>query len=395
MIPAHKLSGMIGTTPAAGIALAALFLLASVTPSSAAMPTLPEYAPVTFPDLPGWAEDDTSAAFQTFLRSCPAVLKAADNPQSPQRLFQPACREALTLSTAKATRDIARIFFERHFTPHRVVHAGSQGLLTGYYEPILRGSRTKTPEFTVPLYRRPPDLEAVAATPQQDSTVAGLTAMRRAGSTFVPYYTRAEIEEGALAGAGLEFLWVRDAVELFMLQVQGSGRVRLADGTIVPVGYDGKNGHPYTSIGRYLIDRGQFAADRMSLQALVRWLRADPARGQAVMRQNASYVFFREQPAATQGAIGAMGIPLTPGRSMAIDASIHPLGAPIYVSSPTLRHATPGHGYARLMIAQDVGAAIKGPERGDLFFGTGDRAGRLAGVTKHDGSLFVLLPRTP
>jgi membrane-bound lytic murein transglycosylase A len=189
-------------------------------------------------------------------------------------------------------------------------------------------------------------------------------------------------------------MYLADPVDVFFMQVQGSGRIRLPDGQMVRVHYDGKNGYPYTSIGRHLIDTGVLTADQMSLDALAKWLRADPERGRKVMWNNASYVFFRELTGAEAGGpLGVIEIPLTDGRSLAVDAGVHAIGTPIFVTSPTLSHATKGGAFERLMIAQDVGSAIKGPERGDIYFGSGDEAGRLAGVTKHQGNFYVLLPR--
>jgi membrane-bound lytic murein transglycosylase A len=181
---------------------------------------------------------------------------------------------------------------------------------------------------------------------------------------------------------------------VFFLQIQGSGRVKLTDGSVVRVHYDGKNGHPYSSIGRYLMEKGLLAADKVSMGALKQWLKADPERGKKVMWQNASYVFFRELKGAEQakGPLGAMQAPLTPGRSLAVDPGHHALGMPIYVSAAGMKHVNKAGVFNRLMVAQDVGSAIKGPERGDIYFGSGDAAGRLAGVTKHAGKFIVLLP---
>jgi membrane-bound lytic murein transglycosylase A len=187
--------------------------------------------------------------------------------------------------------------------------------------------------------------------------------------------------------------YLANPVDKFFMQVQGSGRIKLRDGSMVRVSYDGKNGHPYTSIGRHLIDTGVVDADKMSLEALSAWLKADAERGRKVMELNKSYVFFRElKGEEAKGALGVLHIPLSPGRSLAVDAGFHAIGLPIYVISPTLKHNTWSGGFNRLMVAQDVGSAIKGPERGDIYFGTGDVAGKLAGNTKHPGNLFVLLP---
>jgi membrane-bound lytic murein transglycosylase A len=217
--------------------------------------------------------------------------------------------------------------------------------------------------------------------------------LRRNGEKLVPYYTRAEIEAGALEGKGLELLYLDDPVELFFMQIQGSGRVRLTDGSWVRLGYAAKNGHSYVSIGKILAERGDRPKD-LTMEGLKAWLRADPARGRALMQENTSYVFFRELPKteAGDGPVGAQGVALTPGRSLAVDASYHALGTPIFVAAPELK-TLDGAPFRRLMIAQDVGSAIRGPERGDIFFGTGDAAGAIAGMAKQKARFFVLLPK--
>jgi membrane-bound lytic murein transglycosylase A len=390
--------------------LSATIVLAMSGPSHANPPAAPaaatpggidrgkaRFLPVAFSELPGWADDDHAAAFKAFRASCPKVIALARSGR-PRKQPIPvdmiaACEEAMR-QPEKASRGDSRAFFERHFQPHRVVHANPHGLLTGYYEPLMEGARTKSDRFQSPLYKRPPDLVTVVEETQR-SAVGQLTHARQTRAGLVPFATRAEIDEGALGGQGLELLWLRDPVDKFFLQIQGSGRVRLTDGTTIRVHYDGKNGHPYTSIGRFLIDKGLLAADKVSMGALGRWLRADPARGRFVMQQNASYVFFRELPDGAGGPLGAIEVSLVPGRSLAIDPSVHTLGAPIYVSAPTLTHARQGKPFTRLMVAHDVGSAIKGPERGDIYFGSGDTAGRIAGITKHPGHLFALVARSP
>jgi membrane-bound lytic murein transglycosylase A len=218
--------------------------------------------------------------------------------------------------------------------------------------------------------------------------------MRKTTKGLEPFATRAEIEQGALKGHGLELMYLEDPVDAFFMQVQGSGRIKLRDGATVRLNYDGKNGYPYTSIGRYLVDKGFFTAEEITLQRLRAFLRADPHRGREVMWQNKSFVFFRElDPAiAADGPLGAQSVPLTPGRSLAVDVGVHTLGLPVYVVAPSLAHGERGGAFNRLMVAQDVGSAIKGPERGDIFFGSGAAAGKLAGTTRHPGNLFVLLP---
>jgi membrane-bound lytic murein transglycosylase A len=360
------------------------------------------YQPTTFAEIPGWQEDDHAAAFKTFRKSCDRVLAAARDratvekvpaPAPPPPALVAAC-EAAGRQTGPVTKAIAKVFFEQHFTPNAVVHAGPKGLLTGYYEPVLTGSRTPQGEFQTPIYKRPPDLVNLVDETQRAAAGMAFSHARKTGTGVEPYATRAAIEQGALNDKNLELMYLTDPVEVFFLQIQGSGRVRLTDGSVVRVHYDGKNGHPYSSIGRYLMEKGLLAADKVSMGALKQWLKADPERGKKVMWQNASYVFFRELKGAEQakGPLGAMQAPLTPGRSLAVDPGHHALGLPIYVSAADMKHVNKAGVFNRLMVAQDVGSAIKGPERGDIYFGSGDAAGRLAGVTKHAGKFIVLLP---
>jgi membrane-bound lytic murein transglycosylase A len=290
----------------------------------------------------------------------------------------------------------ARAWFEHTFTPHRVEHSEGQGLLTGYYEPVIDGAREPGGPFTVPILRRPPDLVNLVAESERGAKAHALTHARRVpDGNLETYATRTEIENGCLSGQGLELVFLADPVDAFFLHVQGSGRIRMPDGRLVRITYDGKNGHPYTSVGRYLIDAGLFPADQMSLDALKVWLRADPSRGREVMRQNASYVFFRELTGSqAEAPFGTMEIHLTTGRSLAVDTRFHAIGTPVFVTAPSLVHAGDSGGFHRLMVAQDVGSAIRGPERGDIYFGSGDEAGVLAGHTKHPGHFFVLLPRS-
>jgi membrane-bound lytic murein transglycosylase A len=355
-------------------------------------------SPAAFTDLPGWETDDHLAALKTFVKSCDKVIKGVPGAQADATAaaLADACRAAIALKSP--TKASAKKFFETRFVPNRVVHKDACGLLTGYYEPVLEGSRTREGQFQTPVYRRPPDLQNVVAETQRAAKSDALTHVRKTDAGTTPYYTRAEIEQGALANKGLELLYLADPVDVFFMHIQGSGRVHLTDGTTTRINYDGKNGHPYSSIGRYLIEKGLLDANKVSMQSLCKWLRADPDRGQKVMWQNASFIFFRELKGldAEAGPMGALSVSLTPGRSLAVDPTYAPLGAPVYVSAPTLTHAggKKGDGFNRLMVAQDVGSAIKGPERGDIYFGSGDKAGRIAGVTKHPGNFFVLVPQS-
>ena len=357
------------------------------------------FKPLTFAQVPAWEQDDHAAAFKAFLKSCERVLasareRGADKPAPPSSQLVTACNVAAR-ATGSVNKAGAKFFFETFFTPNAVSHNGSQGLLTGYYEPVLQGSRTPQGAFQTPIYKRPPDLVNLVDETQRGAVGSALTHARKTDKGVEPYATRAQIEQGALKGKNLELLYLTDPVEVFFMQIQGSGRVKLTDGTTVRVHYDGKNGHPYSSIGRYLIEKGLLAADKVSMDALKKWLKVEPERGKEVMWQNASFVFFRElKGAETKGPLGAMNAALTPGRSLAVDTSYHALGLPIYVSAAGMTHVdkAAAGAFNRLMVAQDVGSAIKGPERGDIYFGSGDAAGRLAGVTKHPGKFIVLLP---
>ncbi len=355
------------------------------------------FKPAAFADLSGWQDDDHLAAFKTFLTSCDQLIVArratSNGSKASLDALATACRAAKALKSP--TRAAARAFFETHFVPHRVEHKAGEGILTGYYEPVLQGARKPHGRFKTPIYRRPPDLVNVVAETKRAVKGRRFTHMRKTAAGLVPYPTRAEIEQGALAGQGLELLYLADPVDAFFMHIQGSGRVDLTNGKSIRISYDGKNGHPYSSIGKYLVRMGQLPADKVSLQSLRKWLRADRTRGQKVMWKNGSFIFFRElRGREAEGALGAMSVTLTSGRSLAVDTAYHTLGTPIFVSAPRLKHASKKGGFSRLMIAQDVGSAIKGPERGDIYYGSGDKAGRLAGTTNHPGNFFVLLPGT-
>jgi membrane-bound lytic murein transglycosylase A len=375
--------------------------VALASPGKPPMPSPPfTFKPAVFADLPGWESDDHLAAWKAFVASCKPILEAAKGGSkagprpTPQALLDVCQLALLSATTGKPqTRAGARAFFETYFRPHRIDEGGAEGLLTGYYEPLIQGSRKAAAAYQTPVYKRPADLVNVVAESERGAKSAQFTHMRKTDKGLVPYMTRAEIEQGGLKGQNLELLYFRDPVDVFFMQIQGSGRIELPDGQKVRITYDGKNGYPYTSVGRHLIDSGHFEPEKMSLKALSAWLKADRKRGESVMWENKSYVFFRElQGAEAEGAMGVLGIPLQPGRSLAVDTAFHDIGMPIYVTSPELTHAGKPEGFARLMVAHDVGSAIKGPERGDIFFGSGDKAGRTAGITKHPGHFFALLP---
>ena len=352
--------------------------------------SLVEREVMRFDDLPGWADDDHLAAYQAFAASAPAILKSG-----PAGMVD-VCRAVLDASQPPSNRQAARRFFEDRFTPTRVKHGEPSGLLTGYYEPQLNGSRERTSAFSVPVLSRPQDLINLVEEAQRGALAEQMTHARRgADGQLMPFFTRREIDEGALEDRGLELLFLADPVELFFMQVQGSGLIQLTDGSSLRLIYDGKNGHPYTSVGRYLIESGVFCDSEMNLQALLEWLKADLERARDVLWRNESYVFFRVLGAENDTRpLGTNGIPLTPLRSLAVDTRFYALGQPVYILAPTLDHIREGTGgIRRLMVAHDVGSAIKGAERGDLFCGSGPLAGAKAGITKHPVNFFGLVPK--
>ena len=296
---------------------------------------------------------------------------------------------------AQLGRDVspgaARQFFENWFSAYKVSDRGNlDGLFTGYFEPLLHGSLKKTPRYSVPLYKKPGDLVTVKLGKFNAALMGQQITGRLRANTLVPYAKRAEIERGALSGKGLELVWVDDPVDAFFLQIQGSGLVRLPSGKILRVGYAGKNGQPYFAIGRDLVARGALTTENVSLQTIRAWLAANPAEAQAVMNKNQSYVFFRVITGA--GPIGAQGVPLTAGHSLAVDRRYIPLGAPLWLD--TTDPLVPGAPLRRLVIAQDTGGAIKGVVRGDFFWGAGDWARNSAGKMKQPGRFYILLPRS-
>ena len=353
------------------------------------------YVSVTFADLPGWAEDDHVAALAAFRQACEAAPKGG-SPKARDALAQ-ICAKAKGLASGEAAKPAkARDFFEAHFEPARVVHDRPDGLLTGYYEPELTGSLMPDAKHKVPVLGRPEDLvDVVPATERAKANAEGrLASMRKTATGLEPYFTRAEITAGALAGRGLELLYLENPVDAYLMHVQGSGTIRLTDGRRVRIGYAGKNGYPYTSAGTVLIRMGVIKREALTMQSMRDWLLAHPRQAKDVLNENKSYIFFEPKPEADgkSGPLGGHGTPLTPRRSLAIDPSFHTLGAPVFVASETLRDDQ-GKLFRHLMIAQDVGSAIHGPERGDIFWGTGALAEAIAGRTKDRGHIFTLLPR--
>jgi membrane-bound lytic murein transglycosylase A len=360
-----------------------------------------QYEPVAWSDLDGWAGDDHRAAFAAFLASCRAKPGKQGPANETIATVATALRNVCTRARATGPLDEAgaRRFFEENFRPLRIARLGqTDGFLTGYYEPIIDGSRVPTAEFTAPLYRRPPNLVASGARSLGGVFPSkGVKVGRRVGRrTIVPYYTRGEIEDGALDGWHLEICWVRSQIDVLFAQIQGSARIRLQDGSVLRVNYDSYNGWPYSSVGRVLIDRGLMTKDEVSMQRIRAWMEANPDQARDVRRQNQSYVFFRVMKLGDKDeAMGAQGVPLMAGRSIAVDRALHAYGTPFFIEADlpiaSDKAATP---FRRLMIAQDTGSAIVGMARADIYFGAGADAAHIAGRIKHPGRFVMLVPRS-
>lgn len=385
--------------------------------SAASAPTL-QLQPTTSGQLPGWGDTDVGPALAAFVRSCDVLLRrspdeamVAGRPAFGRvRDWQPACHRARSLAsgTGGVNETEARRFFATFFRPHRVsMGRDAEGLFTGYFEPQLNGSRDSSARYAEPLHRPPSDLVRVPLG-RFRSDLDGETIFGRVdGTTLVPYYSRAEIHAGRLAGRDLALVWVDSRVDKFFLQIQGSGRVVLDDGDVMRVGYAAQNGQPYRAIGRDLIAMGAVPREQMSMQAIRTWLAAHPAQADSVMNLNRSYIFFRTLDVdASLGPLGAQGVPLTPEHSLAVDPRFVPYGAPLWlitrrpVSADNARSAHAAEAdsstvpFRQLMIAQDTGGAIRGAVRGDVFWGAGPRARSIAGRMKSRGTYVIFLPRT-
>ena len=339
---------------------------------------------VSFDQLPGWVEDDLTQLWPAFLASCEVMIRRAG--------WQEICSDAQQLSVVDGAG--MRSFFESRFLPHQVRNADGSvsGMVTGYYEPLLRGSRTRGGLFQTPLYRTPGDLLTIDLGSVYPEIKNMRLRGRLSGNKVVPYHTRAELMQNGLA-PGLELVWVDNAIDAFFLQVQGSGRVALADSKeTIRIAYADQNGHPYKSIGRYLVERGELKAEQASMQGIKAWAAANPHRLQELLNANPSFVFFKEEKILDpdKGPRGALGVPLTARRSIAIDPQFISLGAPVFVSTTRPNSDLP---LRQLMMAQDTGGAIRNPVRADFFWGFGDEAGELAGKMKQAGQMWLLIPK--
>jgi membrane-bound lytic murein transglycosylase A len=359
---------------------------APVTPIPAPAPPV-EYRgklqPASWIDIPDWGRESLRPSLEAFARSC-AVLEKQD-------AWKAVCAGAATLLPSSSEREIAS-FFELNFDPHQVINAddSASGMVTGYYEPLLHGSRTRSARFRYPLYAVPQDLLVIDLTSVYPDLKGRRLRGRIEGNRVVPYFARGDIDKDNPPLRGLELAWVDDAVDAFFLHIQGSGQVEFENGERMRLGYAEQNGHPFRSMGRLLIQRGEIAPERASMQGIKDWARRHPRKVQEFMNANPSYVFFRELPRDLVGPIGSLGVPLTAERSIAVDPRVIPLGVPVYLATTWPNTADPLN---RLMVAQDTGGAIAGGVRADFFWGFGDPAGNQAGKMRQAGRMWVLLPK--
>lgn len=353
------------------------------------------WQPVSFGRLQGWRQDDHSAAFAAFKSSASHAARSGK-----ETVLDQAFKQALALENPDVEQ--ARLFFENRFVPHQYFgKSNKSGFVTAYFEPEVEASRTADGDFCVPLYHRPPDLVEVAPSNRSNGT-ANTMAFGRIGKEGIePYFDRRAIQSGALQDKGLELAWLKDKTDAFFIHVQGSARLILPDGETMRIAYAAKSGHPYSSIGRILADRLGRPRQEMTADILADWMRQHSNDVDELMAHNQSYIFFKELKTLdnTEGPVGAAGVPLAPGRSLAVDFRHHDYGLPIWVNAPDAiiggengENGENGRPVCRLMIAQDTGSAIIGPQRGDLFAGSGDRAGSLAGKVHSKATFHILVP---
>ncbi|ASY64799.1 Membrane-bound lytic murein transglycosylase A precursor [Sinorhizobium sojae CCBAU 05684] len=353
--------------------------------------------PVAFSDLPGWQEDDPAPVIAA-LRRCHHHVTMV-KPYRTGSLgisvddLLPAL-EAAGADSSDAKR--ARAFFEEHFAPFRIRPDGRQaGFVTAFYEPEIEVRATAVDDFRFPFYRRPADLVDIDADNRPDGMDPCFAFGRLSDGSIEEYPDRQAIEEGFLAGGGLEIAYARSKVDVFFAHVQGAARLIYPDGTRRRITYAAKTGHRFSAIGKLLIERGEIAAATVSMASIRGWLAANPDRVDEVLWHNRSFIFFREAPVENEdlGPIAAAKVPLEPGRSLAVDRLIHTFGVPFYIASESLTHLGAGRPFARLMLALDTGSAIVGPARGDIFTGSGEAAGALAGSVRNDADFFIFIPR--
>ncbi len=333
-------------------------------------------------DLPNWRADNLLNSWPVWLKSCQALQK--------KTAWQAVCQQALQQDASDTSK--LQAYWQTQFEVFQLRQATgeSSGLITGYYQPVLRGATAPSSRYPVPLYQVPPDLIQVNLSVLYPELKYKRLRGRLQGQTLQPYFSRAEIDQRPSPLAGQELIWVDDAVDAFFLHVQGSGIVSLENGERVPIGYADQNGHPYQSIGKVLVDRGELRASEASMQGIKQWGQQHPEQLRALLNSNPSYVFFKRLPPGLSGPLGALGVPLTAARSIAIDPSMVPLGAPVYLATT---YPNSEQTLQQLMFAQDTGGAIKGGVRADVYWGEGDAAGKLAGAMRQSGQMWVWLPK--
>jgi len=358
-----------------------------------------QYAPLSWSEVTGWTDDDQLPAFKTFRASCRPIA-AQKGPLAESKAIGTSLRDPCIAARAGDLSDSAsaRAFFETNFIPLQISRVGEDaGFVTGYYEPIVDGSRVQTDVYNVPVYRRPSNLFVRGYSQSSASMPNKGAVFRKIGRRkLVPYYDRGEIEDGAIAGRGLEVVWLKNQTDLLFIQIQGSARIQLEDGAMVRINYDAHNGFPYVPVGRVLIERNIVPKEQMSMQRIREYMEQNPDAAKELRRQNRSYVFFREVSlSATDEAVGAQGVPLTAGRSIAVDKSLHVYGTPFFIEGNLpIESETSNTPFRRLMVAQDTGSAIIGPARADIYFGAGADAGRVAGRLKNPARFVMLLPKS-
>jgi membrane-bound lytic murein transglycosylase A len=352
----------------------------------------PKLQEITFSKLPNWESADVRAGLNAFKKACSRFFRLDPSMQASKAWPELGTNGdwALVCKRAKAVDGPdGKSFLKSQFRVYEVNSPANSGLFTGYFEPEFYGARQRGGRYQYPLYKRPKDIISVDLGMFSENLEGQLIQGRLEEKTLKPYYERSEIAEGALQGRELELVWLSDPIDGFFIEIQGSGRIRLAGGDWMRVGYDGKNGRPYRAIGRDLIAMGEIPSDKMSMSAIRNWLSANPSRSQALMNKNPSYVFFKERHGA--GPIGAAGTALTPGYSLAVDPRFVPLASIVYLDASHPSEGMPR--LQRLVAAEDTGSAIKGPQRGDLFWGTGKAAGENAGHMASKGRYYLLSPR--
>lgn len=358
------------------------------------MPLSADLSPLSYDQLAGWHDDDHLAAYNCFLISAERMRK---KPYSTKTLGIAAERlvqiGGAALANTATTGEQAKQFFEQNFAPHQFCEADHNGLLTGYFEPELPASRQKTSKFQYPLYRRPDDLIDIDDDNRPTTIEPSFAFARQADSEITEYFDRGQIQGGALEGRNLELYWLEDPVDVFFIHIQGSTRLVFDDGSSVRLSYAAKTGHPYTAIGKILVEWGEMKLAEVDMQSICRWLSGNPQKRDQLLACNRSYIFFQQtrQRQPEIGPVAAAGVALTPGRSLAIDRHLQTFGTPIWVETKE-NFVAETKPLSRLLIAQDTGSAIIGSERGDYFVGTGEQAGQIAGKINHLAKLSILVP---